>query len=103
EQCRAWAALTGGLLEMTLGRDDAAREYLTEANELGGQFGNKWLESGARTQLAALAVRAGDLDEARAQLVKSVDASEDAEPTIQTVTFSLVAYAQLALAEGDFR
>jgi tetratricopeptide (TPR) repeat protein len=103
EPFRAWAALTVGLLEMTLGRYDAARESLTEANELGGQFGNKWLESGARTQLASLAVRAGDLDEARAQLVKSVDASEDTEPTIQTVTFSLVAYAQLALAEGDFR
>jgi predicted ATPase len=103
EPFMAWAALTVGLLEMTLGRYDAARESLTEANELGGQFGNKWLESGARTQLASLALRAGDLDEARAQLMKSVDASEDTEPTIQTVTFSLVAYAQLALAEEDFR
>ena len=103
EPFMAWAALTVGLLEMTLGRDDAAREHLTKANELGGQFGNKWLQSTARTQLASLAVTAGDLDEARAQLVKSVDASEDTEPTIQTATFSLVAYAQLALAEGDFR
>jgi hypothetical protein len=58
----AWAALTVGLLEMTLGRYDAARESLIEANELGGQFGNKWLESGARTQLASLALRAGDLE-----------------------------------------
>jgi predicted ATPase len=103
EPFMAWAALTVGLLEMTLGRYDAAREYLTEADELGGQFGNKWLESAARTQLVSLAVRGGDLDEARAQLLKSVNASEDTEPTIQTVTFSLVAYAQLALAEGDFR
>ncbi len=99
----AWAALTVGLLEMTLGRHDAAREHLTEANELGGQFGNKWLESGARTQLASLAVRAGQLDEARAQLAESVDASEDTELSTQTVTFSLVAYAQLALAERDVR
>ena len=83
--------------------DDAAREHLTEANELGGQFGNKWLESVARTQLASLAVRAGRLDEARAQLVESVDASEDTELSTQTVTFSLVAYAQLALAERDAR
>jgi predicted ATPase len=99
----AWAALTVGLLEMMLGRHDAAREYLIEAHELGGQFGNKWLESAAQTQLASLAVLAGDLDEAREQLVKSVDAGEGSEPTIQTVTFSLVADAQLALAEGDFR
>jgi hypothetical protein len=32
----AWAALTAGLPETTLGRLDAAREYLTEAMELGG-------------------------------------------------------------------
>ena len=103
EPFMAWAALTVGLLEMTLGRHDAAREYLTEANELGGQLGNKWLESSARSQLASLAVRAGQLEEARAQLVESVDASEDTELSTQTVTFSLVASAQLALAEGDAR
>ena len=77
--------------------------HLTEVNELGGQFGNNWLESAARTQLASLAVRAGHLDEARALLVESVDASEDTELSTLTVTFSLVAYAQLALAEGDAR
>ena len=48
-------------------------------------------------------MRAGRLDEARALLVKSVDASEAAELSTQTVTFSLVASAQLALAEGDAR
>ncbi len=103
EPFMAWAALTVGLLEMTLGRYDAAREYLTEADELGGRFGNTWLKSSARSQLASLAVRAGRLEEARAQLVESVDASEDTELSTQTVTFSLVAYAQLALAEGDAR
>lgn len=100
---KGWAALTVGLLEMTLGRDDAARAHLTEANELGGQFGNHWLESSARTQLASLAVRAGQLEEARALLMDSVDASEDAKLSTQTVTFSLVAFARLALAEGDAR
>jgi predicted ATPase len=103
EPFMAWAALTVGLLEMTLGRLDVAHEYLTEANELGGHFGNKWLESAARTQLASLAVRGGQLEEARAQLLESVDATEDAELSTQTVTFSLVASAQLAVAEGDFR
>src|SRR4051794_12640857 len=99
----AWAVLTAGLLEMTLGRDDAAREHFTEACELGSQFGNTWLESGARTQLAALAVGAGRLEQARAQLAKSLDDSDRTELSTQTVTFSLVAYARLALAGRDGR
>ena len=101
EPFMAWAALTVGLLELALGRPDAAREHLTEANELGGQFGNIWLEAAARTQLALVAIRSGQLEEARAQLVESVDAGEDTELSTQTVTFSLVAYARLALAERD--
>jgi predicted ATPase len=100
EPFMAFAALTVGMLEMRLGSDDAARASLTEVNELGGQFGNNWLESGARTQLASLAVRAGHLDEARALLVESVDESGDTQLSAP-VCFALVAYAQLALAEGD--
>ncbi|MGH9289776.1 MAG: ATP-binding protein, partial [Acidimicrobiales bacterium] len=103
EPFMAFAVLTVGMLEMRLGRHDAARASLTEVNELGGQFGNNWLESAARTQLAGLAVRAGHLDEARALLVESVDASGDTQLSTITVTFSLVAYAQLALAERDAR
>jgi ATP/maltotriose-dependent transcriptional regulator MalT len=100
---KGWAALTVGLLEMTLGRDDRARAHLDEANKLGGAFGNHWLEATARTQLASLDVRAGRLEQARALLADSVAASEDAKLSTQTVTFSLVAFARLALAEGDAR
>jgi predicted ATPase len=103
EPFMAFAALTVGMVEMTLGRDEAARAHLTEVNKLGGQFDNNWLESTARTQLAALAVRSGRLDEARALLVDSVDASEYTEVSTLTLTFSLVASAQLALAQGDAR
>ena len=103
EPFMAFAALTVGMLETTLGRHDAAHAHLTEVNELGGQFDNNWLESSARTQLASLAVSAGRLDDARALLVESVDASEDTELSTLTVTFSLVASAQLALGEGDAR
>jgi predicted negative regulator of RcsB-dependent stress response len=91
------------MLETRLGRHDAARASLTEVNQLGDQFGNNWLESAARTQLASLAVRAGHLDEARALLVESVNAGGDAQLSTITVTFALVAYAQLALEEGDAR
>ncbi|HET6752501.1 MAG TPA: hypothetical protein VFH23_00955, partial [Jiangellaceae bacterium] len=102
EPFMAFAALTVGMLEMRLGRDDAARASLTEVNELGGQFGNNWLESAARSQLASLAIRAGHLDEARALLVESVDASGDTQLSTP-VGFALVAFAELALAEGDER
>jgi hypothetical protein len=71
--------------------------------ELGGQFENNWLESTARTQLTWLAVTAGHLDEARALLRGAVEASEESELSSLVVTFSLVARAQLALAEGDAR
>jgi hypothetical protein len=57
EPFAAWAALTVGLLELRLGRHEAARAHLTEASELGRRFGNTWLASVARAQLASLAVR----------------------------------------------
>jgi ATP/maltotriose-dependent transcriptional regulator MalT len=99
----AFAALTVGMVEMALGNEDAARTHLTMVDELGGRFDNLWLRSSARAHLASLEVRAGRLDEARALLVQSVDASDDAELSTLTVAFSLVIAAQLALAEGDAR
>jgi predicted ATPase len=97
----AFAALTVGMLELTLGRDDAARAHLTEVNDLGDRFGNEWLELGAQTQLATLAVTVGHLDEARSLLVASVDMPDTAALSTLTLTFALVASARLALAEGD--
>jgi hypothetical protein len=99
----AFAALTVGMLEMTLGRDDVARERLVEVDRLGARFGNSWLESAARTQLATLAVRAGDLDGARRLLARSIEAGAGSQPSTLTVTFTLVADAELALADGDGR
>jgi predicted ATPase len=103
EPFMAFAALTVGGVEMALGRNEAARGHLTEVDKLGGQFDNNWLKAAARTQLAALAVRSGQLEEARALVVDSVDAGEDTEVSMITLTFSLVAYAHLALARGDAR
>jgi predicted ATPase len=103
EPIMAFAALTVGMMDVTLGRDAAAHASLTEVNELGGQFGNMWLESSARNELASLALRAGRLDDARSLLVEAVDAGDDAELSTLTVSFSLAASAQLALEEGDAR
>jgi ATP/maltotriose-dependent transcriptional regulator MalT len=103
EPFMAFAALTVGMVELALGRDEAARAHLTEADELGGRFDNNWLTSTARTQLAALAVRSGRLDEAHALLVGSVGASGDPEVSTLALTFALVAAARLAQAQGDAR
>jgi predicted ATPase len=97
----AWAAFTAGLLELALGRHDGARVHLTEASALGGQLGNHWLRSTARTQLASLAVATDHLEEARTLLRDSVDAG--GELSTQALTFSLIAHARLALAEDKPR
>ncbi|WP_448623469.1 DUF4062 domain-containing protein [Geodermatophilus sp. URMC 64] len=103
EPFMAFAALTVGMVETTLGRDDDARAHLAEVVELGRRLDNPWLTSTAQTQLARLAVRSGRLDEARALLDRSVDGGEDAEVSTLVLTFALVAAAQLAQAEGDAR
>jgi predicted ATPase len=97
----AWAALTAGLLEMALGRHDGAAAHLSEARDLGARQGNQWLACGAATQLASLAVIGGRLEEAHTHLHQSLDQTERTELSTQTVTFSLVAFARLALAERD--
>jgi tetratricopeptide (TPR) repeat protein len=96
----AFAALTAGMLEMSFGRSDEARAHLTEVVDLGGRLGNSWLESGARAQLASLAVRGGQLDDARACLKESVDVHETTALGTIPLTFALLSYAELALAEG---
>ena len=98
-----WASFTAGLLELALGRQDAARLHLTEASALGDQLGNQWLSSSSRTQLASLAVTTGDLDEARKLVRQSVETRPDGELSTQTLTFSLVAQARLVLAQGNAR
>ncbi len=97
----SFALLTVGMLETALGQDDNARDHLSEVDALGSQLGNNWLESSARTQLAMLAVRSGLFAEAEALLAESVRAIRETQPITLTVTFALVAHAQLMLARGD--
>ena len=101
EPFAAFAALTVGMLEMTFGRTEKAGELLREVDEYADRFGNSWLTSTARTQLATLAVRAGDLDGAGALLLDSLDFMEYAQLSTLTATFALVAFAELALARAD--
>ena len=97
----SFALLTVGMLELAVGHDDDASAHLREADELGSQVGSNWLESSARTQLAMLAVRSGRLADAEALLAQSVRAIEESTPITLTVTFALVAHAQVVLARGE--
>jgi predicted ATPase/tetratricopeptide (TPR) repeat protein len=99
----AFAELTVGMLEMTLGRADSARPHLEQVDELGTRYGNTWLEAAARTQLASLAASRGEPEAARALLDRSVDAIDATHLSTITLTFALVTTAQLARDDGDHR
>ena len=90
-----------GMLEMTLGRPDRARPHLEQVDDLGSRYGNNWLEASARTQLASLALGAGEPEAARTLLDRSVQAIEATHLSSLTLTFALVTAAELALADGD--
>jgi predicted ATPase len=97
----SFALLTVGMLEMAMGHDDSARDHHSDVDQLGSQLGNNWLESSARTWLAVLAVRSGNLADAEKLLAESVRAIRESQPITLTVTFALVAHAQLVLARGE--
>jgi predicted ATPase len=99
----AFAELTVGMLEMSLGRPDSARQHLERVDDLGSRYGNNWLEASARTQLASLAVSAGEPEAARTLLDRSVEAIDATHLSALTLTFALVSTAQLAIADGDVR
>jgi predicted ATPase len=95
------ASLTVGMLEMTVGRVDAARSHLTDVKDAGDDYHNVFLASGGRAQLAWLAVTTGDLDDARALLAEAIDVPDDDELTTHPLSFCLVSLAKLRLAEGE--
>ena len=95
------ALITVGMLEMTKGRLDVALPYLTEVRALGRQFRNSWLSSGAQVQFATLATQDGRFEDAHDLLREALDVAEDVSPlSTHTVSFCLVAFAQLMSAEG---
>ena len=98
-----WTALavaTLGFVEATLGRQDAARQHLTQAFRLGEQLENDWVTAASRVQLGTLAVMQGRLDEARGLLDEGIRLSLDAGST-RSVTLCLTALARLAFVAGD--
>jgi hypothetical protein len=94
--------MTVAMLEVSNGRADVARPYLVEVQEIGKQFNNSWLAAGAHVQFAVLATQSGRFDEAHARLRDALATADEGEVmNTHTITFTLVAYAQLALAEGN--
>ena len=83
-----------------IGRDDDAVRHLSEARELADRFSYHWPATWSRVQLGTLAVRQGQLDEARELLDKALDLSLAARST-PFVALCLAAHARLAFGEGD--
>jgi predicted ATPase/class 3 adenylate cyclase len=96
----ALASLTLGSGETTVGRHDDALHHLREARDLAERFDNAWLAAISRVDLGTLALARGQLEEARALLDQALDLSLAAHST-RSVTLSLDAFAQWALAAGD--
>ena len=97
---RAVAAVSTGYLETAVGHYDDAQRHVQETRDLAERFGYSWLAAWSRVQLGRLDIVRGRLDEARALLDEALDLSLAIYVT-RNVTLCLIAYAQLALAEGD--
>ena len=94
------AVLSVGSFQAAIGRDDDAVRHLSEARELADRFSYHWPATWSRVQLGTLAVRQGQLDEARELLDKALDLSLAARST-PFVALCLAAHARLAFGEGD--
>ncbi|WP_404433339.1 DUF4062 domain-containing protein [Microbacterium lacus] len=96
----ASAALTVGMLEMSVGDDASARQHLTEVDTLGSRFGIQWLTLSARTHLALIAVRAGDHQNARQQIRRALSGLDDTRVTTLSACLLLAAFGYVTTAEG---
>jgi predicted ATPase len=96
----AVALLSVGYLETEVGRQDSALRHLNEARDLTDRLDYAWLSAWSRFQLGRLAVMRGRLEEGRTLLDEALSLGLATHST-RSVTLSLVAFAQLVLAEGD--
>jgi len=94
----AYAALAGA--ETAVGRYDAASRHLSEMRDLADRFGYAWLAAWSRALQGTVAVLQGRLDQARELLDDALNLSL-AIRVSRNVALCLVAFARLALAEGD--
>ena len=95
------AVFTLGMLEIATASYADAEMHLAEVHAAGSLFGDNWLTAVACVQLASLALKAGEIEKARDLFEESLVKSLDTERSTLMVTFSLVAFAEIALATGE--
>jgi predicted ATPase len=98
-----WTALalgTLGTVEAYIDHVEDANTHLREAHDVADQFNNRWLAGWSRALLSTLAIRRGQLDEARSYLDEAMVLSLASHST-SSVTLCFVAYARLAYVTGD--
>jgi predicted ATPase len=98
-----WTALAAGTLgsmQTTAGQCDAALPNLREVRDLGDRLDSAWLAAWSRAQLGTVAIMQDRLDQARKLLDQALTRSVQAHST-GSLTLCLMAFARLALAEGD--
>ena len=96
----AVADVSAGYLETAAGRHDDALLHQREASDLADQFGYSWLAGSSRVLLGIVRATQGRLDEARTLLEEALDLSLEMYE-VHNVTLCLVAFARLALQEGN--
>jgi predicted ATPase len=95
---QAYAVL--GSAETAVGRYDAASRHLGQMRDLADRFDYAWLAAWCRTLLGTVAVLQGRLDQARKLLDEALNLSLAIQVS-RNVALCLMAFARLALAEGD--
>ena len=98
-----WTALAAGTLgsmQTTAGLCDDALGNLQEVRELGDRLDSAWLAAWSRTQLGIVAILQDRREQARELLDEALTRSVAAHST-GSVTLCLMAFARLALAEGE--
>jgi tetratricopeptide (TPR) repeat protein len=96
----AQASADLGAVELAVGRYDDALRHLQEMHDLAERFGYPWLAAWSLVLMGTVAVAQGRLDQARDLLDEALDQGLTANIT-SSVTLGLIAFARLALADGD--
>jgi predicted ATPase/class 3 adenylate cyclase len=96
----AQASADLGAVETAVGRYDDALRHLREMRDLAERFDYPWLAAWSQVLMGAAAIAQGRLDQARGLLDEALDQGLAANIT-SSVTLGLIAFARLALADGD--
>jgi predicted ATPase len=96
----AQASADLGAVETAVGHYDDALRHLREMHDLAERFGYPWLAAWSQVLMGTVAVAQGRLDQARDLLDEALGQDQSAIIT-SSWALGLIAFARLALAEGD--